>query len=192
MYKEVKEVEELLEKKKEELLQKSEISLIVEKYDDIFSSFDPRSYSNRALSVDFLDEVKRATREIREEKFEIRLLVPMSEKKLDKETVIKGRLKEHFKKHANRLEKERRNILRQGYYFIVIGILFMVVAAYILFYYHAVMNFVKELLVVLLEPGGWFLLWEGLGLIIFKAKETKPDLDFHRKMVNAEIVFSHY
>ena len=36
------------------------IPLIINSYVDIFSSFDSRSLSEKALSVDFISEVKRA------------------------------------------------------------------------------------------------------------------------------------
>ncbi|MEM4259491.1 MAG: hypothetical protein QXS38_01880 [Candidatus Pacearchaeota archaeon] len=176
----------------EELLAKSEVSLVLDDYNDIFSDFDPRPYSERALSVDFLDEAKRATREIRPGVFELRFLLPLSKRKIDKENMIKKRLREHVKKHLGILEGERRKVLKQGFYFLLFGLIFMFSAAYILFYYHALLSLWKELLVVLLEPGGWFLFWEGLDLIIFESKKVKPDLEFYRKMANVEIVFSHY
>jgi len=45
--KDTRENEEMHKKK---LLQLSEISLIIDTYDDIFSDFDPRPYSQRALA----------------------------------------------------------------------------------------------------------------------------------------------
>ncbi|MEM4271624.1 MAG: hypothetical protein QXD13_00845 [Candidatus Pacearchaeota archaeon] len=183
--------EEEILSKEEALLAKSEISLILDNYNDIFSSFDPRPYSQRALSVDFLDEAKRATREARPGEFELRFLLPLSKRKTEVENTIKKRLKEHFKRHHEILEKDRGKIVRQGIYFICTGLIFMFVAAYILFAYQNKGLFLY-FLVVLLEPGSWFLFWEGLDLIIFEAKKVKPDLEFYRKMVNAEIVFHHY
>ncbi len=176
----------------EELLAKSEVSLILDSYNDIFSSFDPRPYSERALSVDLLDEAKRATREVKPGFFELRFLLPVAKRRIEKENMIKKRLKDHVKKHRELLEKEHKSVIKQGFYFLIFGLIFMFGAAFILFYYHSMLNLWKEFLVVLLEPGGWFLLWEGLDLVIFKSKETKPDLEFYRKMSNVEIIFSHY
>lgn len=174
------------------LLERSEVSLVIEDYDEIFSDFDPRPFSHRALSVDFLDEAKRATRELKEDRFELRFLIPGSKKNAEKEKLVRERLKEHFKKHAGLLEKEHRHIVTQGLYFLFGGVMFMFAAAYILFFYHSHVSLLKEMLVVMLEPGGWFLFWEGLDLIIFKSKVLKPDLEFYRKMVKAEIVFTKY
>ena len=41
-------------------LRQANISLILDSYEDIFSSFDPREYSERALSDDFLIECNHA------------------------------------------------------------------------------------------------------------------------------------
>ena len=181
-----------LSRKEGELAAKAEISLILDDYEDIFSDFDPRPHSQRALSVDFLEEAKRATREQRDGGFELGILVPAVRRRLEKESIIKGRLKEHFKKHANILDKEKRGVLKQGITFFVFGILFMFFAAYILVYYRTNLGLIKEFLVVLLEPGGWFLFWEGLDLMIFETKRIRPDLDFYKKMTKAEINFNHY
>ena len=178
-------------KEEGQLLAKSEVSLVLGTYNDIFSSFDPRPYSERSLSVDFLAEAKRATRETDKGELELRILLPVAQRRVEKESAIKKRLREHFRKHADILDKERRGISNQGLFFIIFGIVFMFVAAYILFQ-NNVQSLFGEFIVVLLEPGGWFLLWEGLDLMIFKSKEGKADLEFYRKMSRADIVFSHY
>ena len=40
-------------------MHESKMSLILDTYLDIFSSFDPRPYEERSLSDDFLDECKK-------------------------------------------------------------------------------------------------------------------------------------
>jgi hypothetical protein len=174
----------------ESTLMETNISLVVKSYGEMFSDFDARDYEKKSLSVDFLGECKRAARD-KENKLELRLMIPREKRNTKYEMVIKNRLKEHFQRHRDLLEKERKKIFNQGLFFIAFGVLFMVVAAYILYYY-ATHSFVKELLVVLLEPGGWFLFWQVLDLIIFKSKEVSPDLEFYRKMSNSEIIFLDY
>jgi hypothetical protein len=41
----------------------NEIKLMLDTYDDIFSDFDPRPFSQRTLSEDFLEEARKASRE---------------------------------------------------------------------------------------------------------------------------------
>jgi len=178
-------------KQKQEFLEQAEISLMLSSYNDIFSDFDPRPFSQRALSVDFLDEARRATRELKNGQFQLRLLIPQDERRVEKEVIIKKRLKEHFKKHKEMLEKEQKKLFLQGSLFVVFGVIFMFVASYLLFVYpHR--NLVMEFLIVILQPAGWFFFWEGLGLMIFESKEKKPELEFYRKMSRAEIIFTHY
>lgn len=176
---------------RDEIFSKGEVSLIISDYDKIFSSFDPRPHGERALSVDFIAEAKRATREISPDQFELRLLLPAKGKSFDKEKAIKKRLHEHSLKHFHMLEKEKKGIIKEGASFVVSGIIAMFVAAWILYSYTELSLF-GEFIIVLLEPGGWFLFWEGLDLLIFEAKKDNPDLEFYRKMLKAEVVFMYH
>src|SRR5262249_60242404 len=87
------------------------VSLWLDNYDDIFSDFDPRPYSQRALSEDFLAEARRAVRDRHDEVPELRLLVPTPARHVEDETIIRKRLHEHFRKHADRLRRKRRRAI---------------------------------------------------------------------------------
>ncbi len=163
------------------------IALTIDTYDDIFSDFDFRPFSIRALSVDFLEEAERASRDKNIGEIILEFSIPKHERVLRDEEIIKKRLKEHFKKHNQELEKEKKGILKLGLWFSFFGILSMFSAAYVLYFLAKL--FWTSFLVILLEPAGWFLFWEGLNLIVFKSKEINPQLIFYRKMHLAEIVF---
>jgi hypothetical protein len=178
------------EEEQNRLLRESEIGIWIDNYDDIFSDFDPRPYSQRSLSQDFLGETKKASRDKVSGDIEIKFLVPKKARNLKDEVVVKKRLREHFKSHMKQLKKERMKIIGEGTLFFVIGIVFMIIATFIL-----VRNdprFMIKILGVFLEPGGWFFFWEGLNLIIFKARTQTPDFEFYRKMSTADIVFNTY
>lgn len=70
----------------EDILKMSEISLMINDYQDIFSSFDPRPYAERALSVDFLDEAKRASAEKEFGNIQLRLIISKKKKSESIET----------------------------------------------------------------------------------------------------------
>ncbi len=171
-------------------LQMSEISLLVNDYEDIFSDFDPRPYSQRALSGDFLSEAHKASRD-KDDKIELKLLMPKKKRDVRKESIIKVRLLGHFEKHFVMLKKEKTNMIKEGVLFILVGVMLMLIATFILFKYHD-KDFLLNFLIILLEPGGWFLFWEGLNLVIFESKKTKPKLEFYRKMSRCEITFLSY
>lgn len=167
----------------------SEIPLWLDDYNDLFSDFDPRNYSHRALSQDFLDELKRASRD-KPKKVKLGLLIPKVKRNEKEEFVIKRRLREHFMKHFLMLKKEHGKTLREGAIFLTLGIAFMVMTTYFLI--HRRDNYFLTLISVFLEPGGWFLFWEGLYLMIFESRKKHPDLKFYKKMSKLKTEFKSY
>lgn len=159
----------------------ADIFLKLENYSDIFSDFDIRPYSKRALSVDFIDEIKRAVSGRKIGGVEMILHIPVKEHKQDEEVIIKERLVSHFNRHYNLLRDEKRHIKKVGVGMISAGIFFMVSATLLIFQDHS-KNIFFSFLVVFLEPAGWFSFWEGLNHLFFESKKVDPDLDFYRLM----------
>jgi len=175
---------------KEKLLSMSEISLWLDNYDDIFSDFDPRSYSERSVSIDFLDEIKRASRDKETGAIELRFLIPKNLRSAEKENQIKKRLHEHFKRHHNLLEQEKKKTVRKGLSIAGCGFASMFLAVFV----KSSLN--QELLQIalstLLEPAGWFMMFFGLDMAFGSSKEKQAELDFYHKMSQAEISFISY
>lgn len=172
------------------LLKLSEISLRLDSYNDIFSSFDPRPYSQKSLSVDFISEAKRAARDKTPGSLEIKLLMEKNKRIVKHERVIKKRLRDHFRRHHDMLLKEKNSMIRTGVSFIALGIILMFVATLIIF--SGEMSLLSTFIVVLLEPAGWFLFWEGLNQIVFEVKKINPDLKFYSKMTKCRVEFLSY
>jgi hypothetical protein len=174
----------------ERLLRLSEISLWLDSYNDIFSSFDPRPYSERALSEDFLNEAKRASIDKNEATIELKLLIPHAKRNLREENLIRKRLREHFRKHFAITKQGKKSIVKKGLLMALVGVIMMVGVTFILSKDYK--TFLSSLAIVLLEPGGWFMFWEGLDLVFFKAKEENSTLEFYEKMSNCQITFFSY
>ncbi len=182
---------------KRELLEESEISLILDNYDDIFSDFDPRPYSQRALSDDFLFEAKKAARSKASGGIELKFLVPAKLRNSKQEKIIKRRLRAHFNSHHQQQKDEMNRVIKYGLAFVFSGIMMMAITTYILvkFNYDEMsksMNLLTHFLIVLLEPAGWFMFWEGMNHAIFESRKTKPELDFYEKMRKCAISFISY
>jgi hypothetical protein len=173
----------------QQLLALSEIGIWIDTYDDIFSDFDPRPYSQRALSVDFLDEAKRAAREKNGQPV-IHFLAPTAIRNTQSESTIKKRLKEHFKRHADLKAAEERAMNNQAYLMIAIGSVILVLATVVSFYVPEMIW--KDFLVVLLEPAGWFTVWTGFDKRFFKSNDFIEETRFYTRMQNAEIKFDSY
>jgi hypothetical protein len=180
-----------LELKQKELLKKSGISLWVDGYDDLYSDFDPRPNSQRAISQDFLDETKRAVRTDIHNKLQLTILMDEKLRDIREEEIISQRLKTHFERHYETQKKERKKIIKKGILFIVSGIILLFAATYLLTNYGDASYFMSFLL-VLVEPAGWFFAWEGLNVTIFSSKEHTPDFDFYKQMANCDIKFDSY
>jgi hypothetical protein len=164
------------------------ISLKLKKYDDIFSSFDPRPHSERALSIDFLDEARRASIDKPTGELELRLLVPDNRRNPKEERVILNRLKKHFERHYEMLREKHSRFIRGGMIFTLCGFIIMFLTAYIMFYYTG-KNLLIDFMLIICEPAGWFFFWEGLDQIVFESKKVVPDLEFYEKMAEADIGF---
>ncbi len=169
------------------------ISMQLKRYNDIFSDFDIQPYSTRSLSVDFIDELKRITRDKRGDEIELILHIPKEEHNEPHNTAIKERLTAHFKKHYQLFSEERRRILKIGISMVVIGILCMVAATLVEFRDPS-RSLYTSFLIVFLEPAAWFLLWEGMDQIIFNSRHMSEDLNFYRKMakIDGRIHFKSY
>jgi hypothetical protein len=167
------------------------ISLMLNNYDDIFSDFDPRPYSERALSVDFLDETKRASVDKSSGGIELRMLVPANLRNAEKEKTIKKRLKAHFERHAKDMQHQHNKIFLDGAIFIFTGMVMMAFATFFLFKLSKE-NMLTYFLLILFEPAGWFFFWEGLHKVMFEPNKQKPDLEFYKKMARCNIYFSSY
>lgn len=170
-----------------------EISLRLEQYDDIFSDFDIRPYFSRALSVDFLEEIKRAALDKDDGGVEVVLHMPKKLRDKKNESIIAERLVTHFRKHYHIALEQKKKIKRVGFLMIVFGVICMFLATFIM-YKNPARNLLYSFLVIFLEPAAWFLWWEGADQIIFTAKKLDPQLDFYRKMshVNGHISFESY
>ena len=73
-----------------------EISVAIDRWDDIFSDFDPSPMERRTLSEDFIFELKKRHRETKYGKFIITIYAPPSLENAETEQVVIKRLKQHF------------------------------------------------------------------------------------------------
>ncbi len=170
--------------------QKLIISLWLDDYDNFFSDFDPRPFSQRALSDDFLSEAKKVTHDKKAGVFDVTFLIPRNKRNKTDEEIIKTRLHSHFKKWYTHLENEHKAIVKKGVLLTILGMFLMVLAISAL--YMSQYNFFYNYARVVLEPAGWFTAWYGLDHIFYLSKEDKREMEFNKKMVHADFRFDAY
>ena len=169
-------------------LREGNIGLILDSYDDIFSDFDPRDYSQKTLSDDFLNECKKAVHD-KKDKFGLRLLIP-KKRNLKEEVVIRRRLKEHFERHFIEKKKELNKIKISGFLWFILGTLIILAGTFL--YIQKEKDFLYTLLFVISEPASWFFFWEGLDKIFITSRKGLPEFIFYKKMAKSEIYFLDY
>ena len=168
------------------------ISFWLDDYDNLFSDFDPRSYSKRALSDDFLHEAKKLMHMEKSKNVQISFLIPVEKRNRSYETVIKARLTNHFKQEHEHLKSRKKRITRKGVLTFILGVILMTTAAYI-----TTLDGNKNLLIiflrVFLEPAGWFIAWQGLDQILNSSSpRSNFELNFDKVMAAAKINFDSY
>jgi len=166
-----------------------EIPLVLNSYDEIFSRFDPRSYSQRALSGDFIEECKKASFE-KEDKAELKFFIPASQRNQSHEREIKKRLKNHFHKHYYEQKHLLKRLNTQGIFWFLAGCFLTVLTA--ILFENDNLSISLRILSNVAHPAGWFFLWEGLGKILLTSKEKDVDYLFYKKMSKSEISFVGY
>jgi hypothetical protein len=162
-----------------------DIPLILDSYDDLFSNFDPRPYSQRALSKDFILECQKAS-EDKKGDIELKFLVKKEARNSKEEGIIIKRIKDHFHKHFLEKRKELFNLRLIGFIWFFVGCLLIVSTT---FFGQEGSSFAVRLIVAIAHPAGWFFLWEGMGKVIIHSKEKREEHIFHKKMNKVKISF---
>jgi len=177
-------------RKKSEITEMSKISIILDDYDDVFSDFDPRPYSKRSLSDDFLEEAKKITPKKTTEKIELKFLLPEKARNLKDELVITKRLKTYFrKKHKSMSNKQKKEKIKNTA-LVILGLGLMIIAAYVWFMEPE--QFFLYVLIIIIEPAGWFAVWYGLDHLFYYIEEERQELRFYEKLAKANITFYSY
>lgn len=169
---------------------RTKISLWFDDYDEIFSDFDPRSYSHRVISDDFLNELRKVVSEVNTGKFDIVFLIPRSKISVVDEKIIKSRLHNYFHGQTEHFQSESKKLVKKGILITLLGMAVMFLTAILISKIED--KFFSNLLTVMFEPTGWFAVWYGLDHLFYLANDNKEILGFSKKMVAAEIIFNAY
>jgi hypothetical protein len=164
-----------------------EIMFNLNHYDDLFSDFDNKPYHQRAISDDFIQELKREFSEGHCQDVTLRMIVLEKHRNPRMEIIIKRRIEEFFKKQFNKLNKERKKQIITSISLIVIGLILL------LFKYFLINLFkinTQNVFFIIIEPVSWFLFWEGSYILFFETKSNKLEFEMYKKMSKSKIIFS--
>lgn len=176
--------------KKEIIPETKDISVWIDTYDDLFSDFDPRPYSQRSVSLDYLKEAERHYAEAKSgKKFEFHILVPTAIRNSAIETLIKRRMKEHFKNQLKELQEDLQETRIRGAIYLIIGTALMIGSALMTIYD---VGLILNLINVVTQPAAWFGMYSGFEKFLEEPRTKFRQREFQEKMANADIIFSSY
>lgn len=170
-----------------ELTENPEISIWIDKYDDVFSDFDSRPYDERALSDDFLSEIKKMVGNHGKNNVTLTFRLMSDERDHHTENIIMNNIRDHFQKLAGEVKEEMNSIRNKGYWMTGGGFALSIA----LIFLSASLEEIKYVnhIPMVLEPIAWFTTWTGLDHIFQLSQKGKPTYDFNKKMVNSVIRF---
>jgi hypothetical protein len=162
-----------------------DILLSLDSYDDIFSGFDPRPYSQKSLSKDLLFECQKVAVD-KPKKVHLKLLLERKKRNIREEIQITKRMRDHFNQHFLEEKKEFVKIRVDGWIWFALGCFLTVLTALLM---EQETSLFVRVLVNVAHPGGWFFLWEGLAKVIIHSKEKRNSYTFNKKLKEAKISF---
>lgn len=165
-----------------------EITIRLDTYEDIFSDFDPRPYSGRELSDDFLKEIQRRYMEDKHGRFEIHFTIPSSERDTKEEALIKKRLREHFAFMRQREVEAIASTRQMGYIYIISGAVVLLGNVFALFALEESSVF-YQIISVLMVPAGWYGMYTGMGKVIDEPALSVEKKKLYDKFERANYIF---
>ena len=167
-----------------------EIAIAIDTWDDVFSDFDPRPLSERALSEDFIIELKQRYRETSKGDFVVMICAPESLNDKKSEKIVAKRLKRHFQHRSLLRKKENIRIRVRGIVFVICGICFLTFLT-LAAYYQVFSDLAINVIGIVLMPLGWFGIWEGFSKIVdIKPAFINEEL-FYAKLAKAQYQFKY-
>ena len=164
------------------------VIISLDNYNDLFSDFDPRPYNVKAISSDFISELDRVDPELTYSKYQIIFVIPKEQRIIKDETIIKKRLVDFFNKEYLVHKAHQKKIVRQGSFFMGLGVIVIFLFFYVLPKFpNLIASF--SFFQIIFELIGWFLLWEGLNLVIFDSNKKVSDIKFYKLISDAKFTF---
>ncbi|MBU0527716.1 hypothetical protein KKE92_04505 [Candidatus Micrarchaeota archaeon] len=163
-----------------DVLKTTQVAL--DNYDDIFSDFDYSDYSKRLLSSDFLKELQRRYEERKKGEYEVTFTLPKNQRNAKTESLIKKRIKNHFKENLTKIDKTIQQNQLSGLVKVVVGFLIS-----IFLFTFSLQDIVPT--ITLLSVLSWYFLWAGYTDIFESAQKLRGKREFFENFHKAKFSF---
>jgi hypothetical protein len=165
-----------------------DLNFWIDSYDDLFSDFDSRPYTERVISDDFLMELNKQLTEEKEDLIKvIRFQVPEKMRDDKTESLIMERLVKGFENQYLRFSRELKASRRNGILMTVVGVAALMLAVFITSLGEPTLW--QNSLKILFEPAGWFLIWTGLDKMYMGGRPIKRKRDLFARLEKSKVEF---
>lgn len=164
-----------------------DISIWLDKYEDLFSHYDSSELKARTLSDNFLEEMRKMVRKVPASGIELKFNLMQSAPDANTEALIGDNIHDYFTCHAKAARQDKAEIIRSGAIRIIAGFALITFLLIVRNKWSAVLAL--HGLEMMLDPLGWFLIWTGLEMVFVQAKKEQPAIDFNLKMATAKLTF---
>jgi hypothetical protein len=162
-----------------------EIAIALDTYDDLFSDFDIRGYSERALSKDFLDELRvQLRRSGIKSGLDIVFLLPSERRDETDEALIIERIRAFYADRREHYRREDGKSKRRSLAFIAIGLALSVAANFIV----GRLGFFPLFNDFILIPS-WFFVWSGFEALIKNRDEIGRKKKYYAALYESRTSF---
>lgn len=152
---------------------------------DLFSDFDIRGYSERAISKDFLDELRIRLRKLGTiARVDIVLLIPAGKRILADEALIIDRINTFFIERCSHYRSERGKTKWKSLLLVTIGLTLSFGANFLVERF----NMFPSIRDFFLIPA-WFFVWNGLEIFIKNREEIKKKQGYYAMLTSSGIYF---
>ncbi len=164
------------------------IIIALDNYEEIFDDFDISDYSSRAISSDFIYELKKR---LFNRGFvpKIILTIPASERNKKVESIIIKRIKRFFKSRINYYMERKIKMRNRGLLYLFIGVLLLLLVSLMEFNFSEGNLVVSEIFSNFMLIPSWFFVWEGLYKLLEVSTKHDKTIGFYNKLIKSKIVF---
>lgn len=166
------------------------IEMKLDKYSDLFNSWDGAELDRKELAPELSDFLARASYELPlKEKVELCFYLPRKEKNKKLEADVKATIKNNFRMRQFFIDQNLKENNKKTAIYIIMGISFLIMAY--LIPENQDLSILISLLMEGLFVGGWVFLWEALSIFFFGSSKLKNKKKRYFRYLNSEIVFKY-
>ena len=166
------------------------IELNLDKYDDLFNSWDGSELDRKELDPELSHLLERASYELPiKENVELCFYLPENKKDKKVEADSKAAIKNNFRMNLFFIDQDLKHNHKKTAIYIVMGILFLITAY--LIPESQDLSLLISLLMEGLFVGGWVFLWESFSIFFFGSRELKDEKKRYFRYLDSEIVFEY-